>query len=197
MHLYNSFHLRGTQCKLSPSKLQNITDKLNQDNIPGLDFLSTPSVVQEEIREIKETAETEIMKDVPKDLEPKGKAIMEKIKQGMTVFRDNLGHAVNELPELLPKIEKNIGDISSQIDIQAVENVANQAANQISESMSDPALQGIRVHVITGQKVLKQNLPTIVKTMQDTLSRLKSAVGRFVGVVRVQAGTAWKHGMLL
>ncbi|VDI36336.1 Hypothetical predicted protein [Mytilus galloprovincialis] len=183
----------GKQCQLSSEDLQKIKDEFDKKEIPGVDFLSTPTVVQEEIREIKETAEQNIMKDVPAELKPKGEEIIEKMKKGMKVFQKNLGQAVNKLPELLPKIEQNLASINTKIDINAVEDMADQAAGQISETMSDPAFNGIRAHVVHSNKMLKKNLPSIMKAMGNTLSRLKSAVGRFVGVVRVQAGTAWKQ----
>lgn len=188
-------YYRGKQCQLSSEDLQNIKDEFDKKEIPGVDFLSTPTVVQEEIREIKETAEQNIMKDVPAELKPKGEEIIEKMKKGMKVFQKNLGQAVNKLPELLPKIEQNLASINTKIDINAVEDMADQAAGQISETMSDPAFNGIRAHVVHSNKMLKKNLPSIMKAMGNTLSRLKSAVGRFVGVVRVQAGTAWKQGI--
>ncbi|XP_063422725.1 uncharacterized protein LOC134707122 [Mytilus trossulus] len=184
---------RGKQCQLSSEDLQKIKDEFDKKEIPGVDFLSTPTVVQEEIREIKETAEKNIMKDVPAELKPKGEEIIEKMKKGMKVFQQNLGQAVNKLPELLPKIEQNLASMNTKIDINAVEDMADQAAGQISETMSDPAFNGIRAHVVHSNKMLKKNLPSIMKAMGNTLSRLKSAVGRFVGVVRVQAGTAWKQ----
>ncbi|CAC5411238.1 unnamed protein product [Mytilus coruscus] len=189
----NKCENRGKQCQLSLGDLQKIKDEFDNKEIPGLDFLSPPTVVQEEIREIKQTAEKNIMKDVPADLKPKGEEIIEKMKKGMKVFHQNLGQAVNKLPELLPKIEQNIASMSSKIDMTAVEDIANQAAGQISETMNDPTFNGIRAHVVNSNKMLKQNLPSIMKAMGNTLSKLKLAVGRFVGVVRVQAGTAWKQ----
>jgi hypothetical protein len=179
---------------LSEDDLQKIRNEFNNNTIPGVDFLSAPSVVQEEIREIKETAEKEIMEDVPQELKPKGNEIMQKVKEGIVLFHKNLGHAMNELPELLPRIEENIADIGSNIDMNAVQDMANQAADQISEVIRDPTITGIRVNVVNGNRMFQENLPYIMQAMGNTLSRLKSAVGQFVGIVRVQAGTAWKQG---
>jgi hypothetical protein len=76
---------------------------------------------------------------------------------------------MNELPELLPRIEENIANIGSNIDMNAVQDMANQAADQISEVIRDPTITGIRVNVVNGNRMFQENLPYIMQAMGNTL----------------------------
>ncbi|XP_033762308.1 uncharacterized protein LOC117343873 [Pecten maximus] len=174
---------RAMECRLDVAAIETIsvdstsnriTQKNNPDDeIPGVQFLTSPLPVEMGLEGFTKNAEEDILADVPSTLRSQGEQFLHKAEGKLHKLQENLKNTVHELPGLIPRVRGAIESVSNDIDVESLMGVADKAADSISNVITDKNIDQAVTSVM-------EQMPTIMTQVNKKMQQLTSVMGSFV-----------------
>ncbi|XP_060064924.1 uncharacterized protein LOC132545267 [Ylistrum balloti] len=172
---------RAMECSLDVATIETISVESNsipgnnspEEEIPGVQFLTSPLPVEMGLKGFTKNAEEDILKNVPSTLHSKGKELLHKAEGKLHKLQENLQTSVHELPGLMPRVRGAIESVSSDIDVDSLMGVADKAADSISHVISDKNIDQAVTSVM-------EQMPTIMTQVNKKMQQLTSVMGSLV-----------------
>ncbi|OWF55025.1 uncharacterized protein LOC110465097 [Mizuhopecten yessoensis] len=169
---------RAMECSLDVAAIETISvqtkpDRIPEQQIPGVQFLTSPFPVEMGLEGFTKNAEEDILENVPSALRSQGKQLLQKAEGKLQQLQENLKNSVQELPGLIPRMRGAIESVSTDIDVESLMGVADKAADSISHVITD---KNVNLAVTS----VMEQMPTIVTQMNKKMQQLTSVMSSFV-----------------